>query len=156
MIRPKAIGLGVVLGILGGIAIDVYQLANPATIVYAQEEEAPREIRIEVRVNWTEERIDQEIEKQAEKYGRNAEYMKAVIACESMGSTTIQSFHTYNFTDEKRGIFKGERELSFGLAQIHLPHHPNVTKEQATSPAFAIEFMAKNLGKVKWYCEDVV
>lgn len=144
------------MGILGGILIDVYNGIPPATIVYAQEPEAPRVIQIEVRINWTEERIQQEIEEQALQYGHSASYMADLIDCESMGSTTIQSNHAYGFTNAKKGIYKGERERSFGLAQIHLPDHPNVTEAQATDPAFAINFMAKNLGKVKWYCEDLI
>ena len=122
------------MGILGGILIDVYNGIPPATIVYAQEPEAPRVIQIEVRINWTEERIQQEIEEQALQYGHSASYMADLIDCESMGSTTIQSNHAYGFTNAKKGIYKG----------------------QATDPAFAINFMAKNLGKVKWYCEDLI
>lgn len=144
------------IGILGGILIDVYSSIPPAMVVYAQEPEAPRIIQIETRINWTPERIQQEIEEQAAAYGRSARYMAAVIDCESMGSTTIQSGHTYGFTNIKKGIYKGDREQSFGLAQIHLPDHPGVTREQAEDPAFAINFMAKNLGKVKWYCEDII
>ena len=33
---------------------------------------------------------------------------------------------------------KGERELSFGIAQIHLPSHPDVTMEQALDEEFSI------------------
>lgn len=156
MIRFKAIGLGMCIGILGGILIDVYSSIPPAMVVYAQEPEAPRIIQIETRINWTPERIEEEIKEQAERYGRDDAYMAAVIDCESMGSTTIQSFHRYDFTDAKRGIYEGERERSFGLAQIHLPDHPSVTEEEAKDPAFAINFMAKKLGKVKWYCEDII
>lgn len=155
MIRGQSVGWAIVLGILGGIFINTYN-NYPTVIVYAQEPEAPREIQIGVRINWTPERIQQEIEEQAAAYGRSARYMAAVIDCESMGSTTIQSGHTYGFTNVEKGIYKGDREKSFGLVQIHLPDHPDVTREQAIDPAFAINFMAKNLGKVKWYCEDVI
>ena len=50
---------------------------------------------------------------------------------------------------------KGVREKSYGLSQIHLPSHPNISLEQATDPDFAIEFMAQNLSKGKgkmWTC----
>lgn len=38
--------------------------------------------------------------------------------------------------------YKGIREESYGLAQINLPSHTNITKEQAKDPVFAIKFMA--------------
>lgn len=37
----------------------------------------------------------------------------------------------------------GSREQSFGVAQIHLPDHPDITKDEATDPEFSVEFMAK-------------
>lgn len=49
----------------------------------------------------------------------------------------------------------GDGGKSYGLSQIHLPSHPNVTKEQATDKVFAIEFMAKAFSKGKqrqWTC----
>lgn len=35
----------------------------------------------------------------------------------------------------------GDGGTSYGLVQIHLPAHPHVTKEQATDPEFAIDFI---------------
>ena len=62
MIRTEAIGLGIVLGIVGGLTANAYQ-HYPVEIVYAQEEvqEEPKEVLIEVRVDWTPERIEKEI-----------------------------------------------------------------------------------------------
>lgn len=80
--------------------------------------------------------------------------MTAIIHCESQGSTTIQSNHRYS-TYVPKGYQVGDREQSFGLVQIHLPAHPNITKEQAINPEFAIEFLAKNLkaGRASmWTC----
>lgn len=151
MLRRQIIGVAICTGILTGIGINSYTIANPHTFethfVYEAEAEEPQVVQIAVKVDWTESRIEREIEKQAQKYGRDPEYMKAIIQCESMGSTTIQSYHHHA---------NGKREESYGLSQIHLPSHPYVTKEQALDPEFSIEFMAKNLGKVKWYCEDMI
>lgn len=36
----------------------------------------------------------------------------------------------------------GSQEKSYGLVQIHLPDHPEITKEQAQNPDFAVSFMA--------------
>lgn len=47
----------------------------------------------------------------------------------------------------------GLREDSWGLVQIYLPSHPTITKEQAQDPDFALDFMARHLGRdVKWSC----
>ena len=40
---------------------------------------------------------------------------------------------------------KNPNEESYGLAQIFLTAHPEITKEQACDPDFALEFMAKNI-----------
>jgi hypothetical protein len=50
---------------------------------------------------------------------------------------------------------KGERERSFGLAQIHLPSWKNISYEQATNPDFSLNFMAEKLAEGKgnlWTC----
>lgn len=106
----------------------------------------PEVVLIESRIDWTEERIAKEVEEQAQKYGRNPDHLKAIIECESQGSTTIQSFHKKN----------GVREDSWGLVQIHLPSHPTITKEQAIDPSFAIEFLAENIDEVTWTCEELI
>lgn len=38
-------------------------------------------------------------------------------------------------------------EDSWGLVQINLKAHTNITKAQATDPEFAVEFLAKNFDK---------
>jgi hypothetical protein len=145
MLKRQVIGVVLLLGILGGITLDVYMQEHPTKVVYAAEPEAPRVVQIEAVMDWTPARIDKEIEDKAVEYGVSASEMKRVIKCESMGSTTIQSHY----------VKGGVREESFGLSQIHLPSHPNVTKEEAQSPQFAIEFMARNFkaGRQRmWSC----
>lgn len=105
----------------------------------------PEVVLIESRIDWTEERIKKEVEEQAKQHNVPAAEMWGTILCESGASTTIQSYHIRK---------DGTREQSFGLSQIHLPDHPTVTKEQAIDPKFAINFMAKNWHKVRWYCRD--
>lgn len=39
----------------------------------------------------------------------------------------------------------GDHGTSFGLAQIHLPAHPEVSRETAEDPHFAIDFLVRNL-----------
>lgn len=127
----------------------VVEVAQAETIVI---EEKPQEVLIEVVYNWSEERINKEVEDKAKEYKVSADLMKAIINCESQGSTTIQSNHRYHAGNVPKGYKIGDREMSFGLSQIHLPAH-HVTKEEAIDPKFAIDFMAKNIseGHANWW-----
>lgn len=66
-----------------------------------------------------------------------ADRMFQTIKCETGGTfdTNIQSFHIDPRT--------GKREESYGLPQINLPHHPDITKEQATNMDFSLNWMAQ-------------
>ena len=49
----------------------------------------------------------------------------------------------------------GDGGTSFGLSQIHLPAHPNITKAQAFDKEFAISYMANEMSKGRasqWTC----
>lgn len=78
---------------------------------------------------------------------REAHEMLETIRCET-GNTFdpgLQSYVEHN----------GVREDSWGLAQIHLPSHPHITREDATDPMFAINFMAREFAagnQWKWAC----
>ena len=82
----------------------------------------------------------------ADKYNVSAFYIKRTIECET------------HFRNTQSNIIRnGERELSFGLAQIHLPSHPHITKEQALDEEFAIAFMAEQFSKGRhwqWFAYD--
>lgn len=39
----------------------------------------------------------------------------------------------------------GDNGTSFGLVQIHLIAHPDITKTQALDPAFAVDFLAHQI-----------
>ncbi len=73
-------------------------------------------------------------------------YFYDTIKCES-GFQSIQS----GIVDARTG----RRELSFGVAQIFLPAHKDITKEQALDPKFSIdwavsEFLAGR--QLQWTC----
>jgi hypothetical protein len=72
--------------------------------------------------------------------GKKADQMLKTIYCES-GYKNIQS----------NIVSKGERENSWGLAQINLKWNPQVEKEQALDPHFAIKWMSDNWETTKWY-----
>lgn len=75
----------------------------------------------------------------AKEYNVSEERMTKTIFCES-------SFNPNAI---------GDGGKSFGLSQIHLPSHPSVSKEEATNPQFAVEFMAQAFSKGQqkmWSC----
>lgn len=83
------------------------------------------------------------IQRVSASYNVKSEVIERVMACES------------NFNTNAEGDFKNGEPQSFGLSQIHLPSHPNITKEQATDPYFATMFMAENISKGRgsmWTC----
>lgn len=41
----------------------------------------------------------------------------------------------------------GDKGTSFGVAQIHLPDHPEISKAQALDPAFAIDWAAQEFAE---------
>lgn len=82
----------------------------------------------------------------------NPEQVIRVITCETAGTWNpeIQSGH--------KNVRDGGRELSFGLAQIHLPAHPDVSLEEATDPYFAIDWLIEKWKKGKqriWSCYNL-
>lgn len=91
-------------------------------------------------VKYDKDMISQIIGYYAHEYNVSEKIMNKVIACES----------TYN----PQAI--GDGGKSFGLSQIHLPSWGGkITKEQATNPYFAVEFLAEKLSKGQgrlWTC----
>jgi hypothetical protein len=45
------------------------------------------------------------------------------------------------------GFPAGTLEKSYGVAQIHLPDHPEITYEQAIDPEFSVAYMASEFSK---------
>lgn len=91
----------------------------------------------------------------AAKYKVSKAKVIGVIGCESdQFNPEAQS----NLKYKKNNRWKqptGSREQSFGLVQIHLPDHPEITMEQATDIEFSIEFLAKSISEGKggmWTC----
>jgi hypothetical protein len=102
-------------------------------------------------VTWSKEEVIELIGEYAAKYGIDSGDMYAIVKCETAGTfdPTIQSQH----------ILRGVQEPSFGLAQIHLPSHPTVSKEEAKDPHFALNFLARNMkdGRVgMWSCARIL
>lgn len=45
------------------------------------------------------------------------------------------------------GFPAGTQEKSYGICQIHLPDHPEISYEQAIDPDFCIEYMAQQFAQ---------
>lgn len=72
------------------------------------------------------------IEAYAVKYGIEAAPLLATLSCES------------NYRADARGDFDTHATpTSFGVAQIHLPAHPDITREQALDPLWSIDWTAR-------------
>ncbi|RJQ33857.1 hypothetical protein C4568_03590 [Candidatus Parcubacteria bacterium] len=83
----------------------------------------------------------------ARRNGLNEELFIKTLECESAGWQNIQS--------QIPGNGPNNREDSWGVSQIHLPSHPEITREQALDPEFAIAWMAEEWVKGnewKWTC----
>jgi len=93
----------------------------------------------------------------AEKYGIDKNSFLAVTKCENREAIPDkQSNHRYTYAQ----IAKhpdwgkvGDREKSFGLWQIHLPSHPNITYEQAIDPEWSTDWAARQFkeGRAYWW-----
>lgn len=75
------------------------------------------------------------------------------INCEDKDwDPNLQSELTYK-SGNRWGFAGGTQEKSYGLVQIHLPDHKDITKEQATDPDFALNYIAEHLGRDdSWSC----
>ena len=143
------IGYSILLGIVLGLVIHVY--SQP--VVYIREAEAKEEVKVilEVKIDWTKERIEQEIRTAANKYGVSYEKMYNTVKCESGFDIDIQSHHQLNYG----------RGMSWGISQFHLPSKNRtadgtvITKEMALDPVIALDAMAYHfsIGNAKaWTC----
>lgn len=74
------------------------------------------------------------IQTKAQQYGVPVSILSALFGRES------------GYNPKAKNINK--RETSYGLAQINLLAHPNVTRQQAEDPNFAIDFAAKRLASM--------
>jgi hypothetical protein len=156
----KVLILGMLLVPIVAIANEEYKEAiKPVEYVAEIEVIEPQEVLIEVQIEWTRERIKQEVWASAAKYNTYPERMWKVMLCENYDLVPdLQSHHLYSFSDPSHGIYIGEREQSYGLAQIHIPVH-DTTYEQAIDPEYAIDFMAKNFSKGNaywWSCYKMI
>lgn len=76
----------------------------------------------------------------ARAHGVDPNLALAIVKAESHFDPMVQSAF-------KDSTGPNGREDSWGLVQIHLPDHPNITRAEAEDPLFAAEFLATELAK---------
>jgi len=148
------VGFAIVLGVLLGFLIDasnrpVIYIAEARTVEVMPEE--PQKVLIEVKIDWTKERIEQEIRTASDKYGVSYDKMYHTIKCESGFNIKIRSQHFLSYGQED----------SWGLAQFHLPSRNRdasgtiITRDMALDPVQALDAMAFHFSKGNaraWTC----
>lgn len=97
-----------------------------------------------------EQTIDQLIEANSVKYDVSADLMHHIVKYESTYNPTAEGDVKYVCTAKKSPLYN-QTAPSYGLVQINTCWHPDVSYAQATDPAFALEFLAKNLSEGKCY-----
>ena len=94
---------------------------------------------------WTQDMVKELARNTAKEHGLNVQKFLKTLNCENQFRAKGQSEHVY----------KGEREDSWGSAQINLYWNPTISREQAEDPEFAIKFMAEQWSKGNaklWTC----
>ena len=97
---------------------------------------------------WTASDTISVIESLSSEYGVSSSTMKKVVTCETgnnIASTSIQSW----------SMWHGVEENSWGLAQIDLDYHPEISRKQAQDPIFSLSYLARSLANDQgsmWSC----
>ena len=82
---------------------------------------------------WTQEMVKELARDTAKEYGLHTQKFLHTLNCENLFRAKGQSEYVYN----------GEREDSWGSAQINLYWNPTISKAQAEDPEFAIKWTAE-------------
>ena len=82
---------------------------------------------------WTQDMVKELARNTAKDHGLNVQKFLKTLNCENQFRAKGQSEHVY----------KGEREDSWGSAQINLYWNPTISKAQAEDPEFAIKWTAE-------------
>ena len=99
--KRHLIGWAIMLGIFGGILLDGWIESGTTPIVYAKEPDPPRVVLLEVKIDWTELRIKEEIRRV---FPEDSETMIKVAWCESRLIPTARNVNTNGTQD--RGLFQ--------------------------------------------------
>ncbi len=123
------------------LSLDVLLILTPAHIVL----KPPPSIgtpAATIRIEEVNEDVRQLIIDAAKQHKIDSDKFLSLAMCESSLDPSVQSRLHYTKDHPKWGVKKGDRELSFGLFQIHLPDNPDISKDEALDPHFAVEWAA--------------
>lgn len=97
--------------------------------------------------------VESLVDTYAKKYKVSKSSMMKTLVNENIEFKFDQQSNLKYKKGNRWGFPAGVREKSYGIAQIHLPDHPDVSYEEAIDPEFAVEFMAKNFakGNASWW-----
>ena len=88
------------------------------------------------------------IDRAADIYGVNADHLYRTLSCESQDFQNIQS-------KWPKATGPNGREDSWGIAQIHLPDHPGISREDALDEHWSIGWAAQQFATghaTRWTC----
>jgi soluble lytic murein transglycosylase-like protein len=125
-------------------AIILALLLIPNRVTYTAVEDNHIEAKTEVNPQTTREHINALIATYSARYGVSEALMHTIIKAES--TYQPEAIGDKGYYCKKTG----QITPSYGLAQINLCFHP-VTVQQAHTPEFAIEFLAKKLARGECY-----
>ncbi len=111
--------------------VQAVEVIQPVPIIEQAKEES-----VIIKTEYSKEDIYEIVKSSSATYGYKSEDVMKLISCETG--------NTFDTNLQSRVIQPYGRELSFGLAQIHIPSHPDITVSQAKNPYFAIEFIGKH------------
>lgn len=133
---------------------------------------APLSVRVvlaDEKTRWTMPEIVQIAQAKADKYHVSRETMVRVTKCE-IPTVKIDGILYYDKDDSQSRIRYnegqiarhpnwgkvGDREGSWGPAQIHLVDNPSISKKEAVDPYWALDFMARKISQGeawRWTCK---
>lgn len=124
-----------------------------STVEYIAPHVEARSLEVEKSTKTNKEIVEDLVIKYSAEYGVSKSAMMRTLYNENNTFEFCRQSELRYKAGNRWGFPAGTREQSFGIAQIHLPDHPKVTKAQACDPAFAVEFMAKHfaMGKAKMW-----
>lgn len=126
-------------------------LLFPTTAVSKQEVVVIEEA---VKQEWNKKSLIEFATSEASKRGVNVNKFVKTLECEVKKENGTGEW-MYGAQSDVPANGPNGKEDSWGVAQIHLPSHPAITRSQAQDPAFAIPWAAQEFAEgraSKWSC----
>lgn len=145
------------------LSISISQAQAPDALPAEQVGVAPQELIVSVDTSSYKSREEYVLSlslKYGQEYNVSPETIMKLIRCENRDLVfNQQSLLHYSRDHKEWGVSAGDQEQSYGLAQIHLPSHPEISYNEAIDPVYAVEFIASQLAKGRgsqWSCYNLI